>query len=135
MPSSILPHGSYGSGWTGTGPDTSTAIRMSGTAWHPATSPSATPSTRGRGVAGEAVRLILEYLREHRIGTRAAVRVDPDNVASVRVAEKSGFIPVHDFTPGTDEEPDGTPATLRLHVHDLQASAAPPCAGNVCQRP
>ncbi|MGX6606558.1 GNAT family N-acetyltransferase [Micromonosporaceae bacterium Da 78-11] len=77
------------------------------------------PWARGRGVAGEAVRLILEYLREHRIGTRAAIRVDPDNVASVRVAEKSGFIYVHDFTSGTDRQPDGTPATLRLYVHDV----------------
>jgi hypothetical protein len=36
-------------------------------------------------------------------------RVDPDNHASVRVAEKSGFIHVHDFTSGADEQPDGIP--------------------------
>ncbi|MEU4219687.1 GNAT family N-acetyltransferase [Actinoplanes sp. NPDC026623] len=66
------------------------------------------PWARGHGVAGEAVRLILEYMRENRIGTRAVVRVDPDNVASVCVAEKSGFIYVHDFTSGTDRHPDGT---------------------------
>jgi RimJ/RimL family protein N-acetyltransferase len=77
------------------------------------------PWARGRGVAGEAVRLMCEYMRKHRIGTRAAIRVDPDNHASVRVAEKSGFIYVHDFTSGTDEQPDGTPVTMRLYVHDM----------------
>jgi RimJ/RimL family protein N-acetyltransferase len=35
---------------------------------------------------------MCEYLREHRVGTRAAIRVDPDNHGSVRVAEKSGFM-------------------------------------------
>ncbi|MBB4753939.1 GNAT family N-acetyltransferase [Actinoplanes lobatus] len=83
------------------------------------------PWARGHGVAGEAVRLILEYMRDNRIGIRAVVRVDPDNVASVRVAEKSGFIYVHDFTSGTDKHPDGTPAMLRLYVHDMEAPSRP----------
>lgn len=78
------------------------------------------PWARGRGVAGEAVRLILEYIREQRLGTRAAIRVDPGNIASVRVAEKSGFTYVHDFASGTDKHPDGTAATLRLYVHDVE---------------
>ncbi len=77
------------------------------------------PWARGRGVAGEAVRLILEFMRENRIGTRAALRVEPGNTASVRVAEKSGFGYVHEFTSGTDKRPDGTPVTLRLYVRDL----------------
>ena len=61
------------------------------------------PWARGRGVAGEAVRLIGEYIREHRIGTRAAIRVEPGNIASVRVAEKSGFVEVEQF-PAADAE-------------------------------
>jgi RimJ/RimL family protein N-acetyltransferase len=77
------------------------------------------PWARGRGVAVEAVRLMCEYLREHRIGTRAAIRVYQDNQASVRVAEKSGFIYVRDFTSATDEQPVGVPSTMRLYVHDL----------------
>jgi RimJ/RimL family protein N-acetyltransferase len=77
------------------------------------------PWARGRGVAREAVRLILDYMRERRIGTRAAVRVDPGNIASVRVAVKAGFTYVHDFTSDTDKHPDGVPATLRLYVHDI----------------
>ena len=62
---------------------------------------------------------MCEYIREHQIGTRVAIRVDPDNHASVRVAEKSGFIYVHDFTSGTDKQPDGTPVTMRLYVRDV----------------
>jgi len=74
------------------------------------------PWARGHGVAGEAVRLILEYVREHHIGNRAVIRVEPDNIASVRVAEKSGFVHAHDVTSTTDKRPDGTPATLRLYL-------------------
>ncbi|XVV08594.1 GNAT family N-acetyltransferase [Actinoplanes sp. CA-131856] len=80
------------------------------------------PWARGRGVASEAVHLILEFIRENRIGTRAALRVDPGNVASNRVAEKSGFVYVRDFTSGTDKHPDGTAAVLRLYVHDVTSS-------------
>jgi RimJ/RimL family protein N-acetyltransferase len=74
---------------------------------------------RGRGVACEAVRLIGDYIREHRIGTRAVIRVEPGNEASVRVAEKSGFRYVRDYLSSTDRHPDGTPVTLRLYVHDI----------------
>ncbi len=77
------------------------------------------PWARGRGIAVEAVHLIREYIREHEIGTRAAIRVEPENHASVRVAEKSGFTYVRDFTSGIHKLPDGTPATLRLYVHDV----------------
>jgi RimJ/RimL family protein N-acetyltransferase len=77
------------------------------------------PWARGRGLAVEAVRLIRAYIREHEIGARAAIRVDPDNHASIRVAQKSGFTPVRDFTSETDKHSDGTPATLRLYVRDL----------------
>ena len=77
------------------------------------------PWARGRGVAGQAVRLMCEYLRNHRIGTRAAIRVDPDNHASIRVAEKCGFVYVHDFTSSTDQRPDGSPVTMRLYVRNV----------------
>jgi RimJ/RimL family protein N-acetyltransferase len=76
------------------------------------------PWARGRGVATESVRLICAYLGEHRIGTRAVIRVEPGNRASVRVAEKSGFAYVHDYVSRTDKHPDGTPVTLRLYVRD-----------------
>jgi RimJ/RimL family protein N-acetyltransferase len=80
---------------------------------------------RGRGVAGEAVHLICEHMRDHRIGTRAAIRVDADNQASIRVAEKCGFRYVHDFTSGTDERPDGSPVVMRLYVYRVGVAGAP----------
>src|SRR3954453_13545337 len=72
------------------------------------------PWARGRGVAGESVRLMCEYIRKQRIGTRSAIRVDPGNHWSVRVAEKSGFVHVRNFTSGVDKQPDGSPVTMRL---------------------
>nr|BFE72362.1 hypothetical protein GCM10020092_056630 [Actinoplanes digitatis] len=77
------------------------------------------PWARGRGVAVEAVGLMRAFLRDQRIGTRAAIRVEPENVASVRVAVKSGFRHVRDFVSRTDTHPDGSPAGMRLYVHDL----------------
>ena len=77
------------------------------------------PWARGRGVAGEAVGLVSAVLRRDGIGRRAAIRSDPDNPASERVAEKAGFRFVREFVSGTDRHPDGSPATLRLYVLDL----------------
>lgn len=77
------------------------------------------PWARGRGLAVEAVHLICDYLRDHRLGSRAAIRVDPDNQASVRVAHKSGFSYVGDFTSTTDTHPGGTAATLSLYRREL----------------
>lgn len=77
------------------------------------------PWARGQGVAVEAVRLVCDVLRTNRIGTRAAIRVEPENSASVRVAEKSGFRYVRDFPSTTDTLADGTPTTLSLYLLDL----------------
>jgi RimJ/RimL family protein N-acetyltransferase len=71
---------------------------------------------RGRGVAVEAVRLICEFVRANRIGTRAAIRVEPANIASVRVAQKCGFVYVRDFVSTTDTHDNGSPVTLRLYL-------------------
>ena len=60
-----------------------------------------------------------EHMRDQRIGTRAAIRVEPGNHASIRVAEKCGFDYVHDFTSATDKQPDGSPARMRLYVHEV----------------
>lgn len=46
---------------------------------------------RGRGVATRALRLLSRWaLREHRLA-RVQLIVEPDNLASVRVAENAGF--------------------------------------------
>lgn len=77
------------------------------------------PWARGRGVAVEAVNLICEHIRQAGVGHRAAIRVEPENTASVRVAEKSGFRFVHSFTSTTDTHTDGAPVTFSLYVLDL----------------
>lgn len=77
------------------------------------------PWARGHGIAVEAVRRICEVIRENRAGTRAAIRVEPQNTASVRVAEKAGFRYVRDFPSATDTHPDGTPKTFSLLLLDL----------------
>lgn len=77
------------------------------------------PWARGRGVAGEAVELICALIHDQRVGSRAAIRADSDNRASIRVAEKCGFRFVREFTSTTDTNPDGTPATLSLYLRDL----------------
>jgi len=74
---------------------------------------------RPQGVAVEAVRLICDVIRTNQIGTRAAIRVEPENSASVRVAEKSGFRYVRDFPSTTDTHADGTSTTLSLYLLDL----------------
>jgi RimJ/RimL family protein N-acetyltransferase len=74
---------------------------------------------RGRGVAVEAVRLICAFVRANQLGGRAAIRVDPDNEASVRVARKCGFAYVRDHSSTTDTHADGTPVTLSLYLLPL----------------
>ena len=77
------------------------------------------PWARGKGVAVEAVLLICDILRTNHIGTRAAIRVEPENSASVRVAEKAGFRYIRDFPSTTDTHTDGAPVTLSLYLLDL----------------
>lgn len=77
------------------------------------------PWARGQGVAVEAVRLVCEVLRRDGIGTRATIRVEPENMASVRVAEKSGFRHVRDYPSTTDKHSDGSPKTMSLYLLDL----------------
>ena len=77
------------------------------------------PWARGRGVATEAVRLMCDFVKDRQLGARAAIRVEPGNASSVRVAEKSGFAFVREFTSGTDTHPDGTPAVMLLYRRTL----------------
>lgn len=46
---------------------------------------------RGKGVASEAVRLLVCYLFENKRVNRIRLVIHPDNVASRRLAEKCGF--------------------------------------------
>ena len=77
------------------------------------------PWARGRGVATQAVRAICVFVRDHQIGSRAAIRVEAENVASVRVAEKCGFVHARDFVSATDTHDDGSPVTFSLYLREL----------------
>ncbi|MBI4939698.1 MAG: GNAT family N-acetyltransferase [Actinobacteria bacterium] len=77
------------------------------------------PWARGRGVAVEAVRLVCEVLRTTAVGTRAALRIEPGNAASLRVADRAGFVLLREVVSATDTHPDGTPVTFRVFARDL----------------
>lgn len=62
---------------------------------------------------------MCEYIRDEKLGSRAVIRVEPENSASVRVAQKSGFTHVRDFTSAADTQPYGAPFILSLYVRDL----------------
>jgi RimJ/RimL family protein N-acetyltransferase len=49
------------------------------------------PEQRGKGVATEAVQLLVRYLFETKRVNRIRLVIHPDNVASRRLAEKCGF--------------------------------------------
>jgi RimJ/RimL family protein N-acetyltransferase len=51
------------------------------------------PSAHGRGFATEAVRAVLAWLEGHRGPTRTVCMINPENLASLRVAAKCGFRP------------------------------------------
>lgn len=77
------------------------------------------PWARGSGVASEAVLAVCRRLREQGLGRRAAIRVEQENAASLRVAEKCGFRRVRSFTSASDRHDDGSPVVLLLYVLDL----------------
>jgi RimJ/RimL family protein N-acetyltransferase len=51
------------------------------------------PWAHGKGYATEAVRAAAEWGAAHFNGARMVCMIAPENVASIRVAEKSGFTP------------------------------------------
>src|SRR5205085_3937520 len=53
---------------------------------------SSTPAVRGKGYVSAAVRLILQFLRDHTGAREAHIVVDPRNEASLRVAHAAGGV-------------------------------------------
>jgi RimJ/RimL family protein N-acetyltransferase len=49
------------------------------------------PEQRGKGIATEAVNLLVRYLFETKRVNRIRLVIHPDNLASRRLAEKCGF--------------------------------------------
>ncbi|WP_176217328.1 GNAT family N-acetyltransferase [Chromobacterium violaceum] len=62
------------------------------------------PARRGRGIAAAAVRLLLEKAIASGDARRVLARINPDNAASARVADKLGFVR-GEVRPDDDGEP------------------------------
>lgn len=77
------------------------------------------PWARRRGVAVEAVNLLCQWMASWDIDTQAAIRVEPENVASVKVAGRVGFKAVGELISSTDVQADGAPAHLLLFRRPL----------------
>lgn len=52
------------------------------------------PAAWGQGIAGEAVDLALGWAATHRPDLRVTCLIGPDNAASIRVAERAGFVEI-----------------------------------------
>ncbi len=71
---------------------------------------------RGRGLAGRAIRLIARYLKSETDCREIVLRIAPENAASLRVAEKSGF-----GLCGIFDEPEGRLIRYSRGVSELAA--------------
>ena len=49
------------------------------------------PEVHGKGYASEAVRAVVAWGNAHFGSVRTACIIDPENAASIRVAEKNGY--------------------------------------------
>lgn len=75
------------------------------------------PAWRGLGYGTRAVALMCAFLAERTTATLAVLRIDADNVASLQVAEDSGFRPAQELA--------GPRASMRWFAHDLHARPEP----------
>ncbi|HEY7007879.1 MAG TPA: GNAT family N-acetyltransferase [Jatrophihabitantaceae bacterium] len=50
------------------------------------------PEARGQGLTSEALRLVTRWFMTERGAARVDLAIEPANVASVRVAERAGFV-------------------------------------------
>ena len=78
------------------------------------------PWVRAQGVATEAVVQVCELLRGRRIGTRAAIRADPRNPASARVAEKAGITQLEVDQSSIELDEGVNRVVFRIFVRDLR---------------
>jgi RimJ/RimL family protein N-acetyltransferase len=73
------------------------------------------PSVHGRGYASEALAAVLGWGDRYLGAHRAACIISPENAASIRVAEKAGFLPWCDTT--------FHDAPIRMFTRDVPATA------------
>ena len=68
---------------------------------------------RGQGIALRAINLMEQYLQSATEAKQMVLRIVPENAASIRVAEKSGFTLL-----GVFDEPEGR---LVRYVKDMRS--------------
>lgn len=78
------------------------------------------PWARRRAVATTAVFLVCNYIADNNFGDRAIIRADPQNPASIGVAERCGFRFIAEIASMTDRHPDGSPVVYVTYALDLQ---------------
>jgi len=78
---------------------------------------------RRRAVATTAVLLVCNYIADQDIGDRAIIRADPQNTASLGVAERCGFRFIAEITSMSDHRPDGSPVVYVTYALDLRDRA------------
>jgi RimJ/RimL family protein N-acetyltransferase len=81
------------------------------------------PWARRRAVATIAVLLVCNYIADNDIGDRAIIRADPQNTASLGVAERCGFRYIAEIASKTDRQPDGSPVVYVTYALDLRDRA------------
>lgn len=58
------------------------------------------PAARGKGYASRAVELLLLHLRRATRHTAATLAIEPENVRSLRLARRLGFVEQREFEKG-----------------------------------
>jgi RimJ/RimL family protein N-acetyltransferase len=81
------------------------------------------PWARRRAVASTAVLLVCRYIAENDIGDRAIIRADPENTASIAVAERCGFRYIAGIAPMTDGRPGDSPVVYVTYALELRDKA------------
>lgn len=82
------------------------------------------PWARRRGVAAAAVALLCERLEAEGAALRAVIRTEPENVASVGVARRSGFTAAGAMLSTTDRDAAGAPVRYAVYVRGLRRRGA-----------
>lgn len=78
------------------------------------------PWARRRSVATCAVRLVCEHLLAEGIGDRAIIRVERENVASIAVAQRSGFELLGEESSKSERGATGEPLVFAVYGRQLR---------------
>lgn len=84
------------------------------------------PWARRRGVASAAVNLVCALLESAKIGRRAVIRAEVENIGSTAVARACGFTHIGNFPATNEHHPSGEPIIYATYVKALRPSRPQP---------